>query len=85
MPNVTRQDLLAALAAVIAAAPEKERNKLAQTLEDYAYRYSNSFKQMAAGSSMLAQMIDTIEETSDARIMRDNCGRPDRDGATMLD
>jgi uncharacterized protein YukE len=85
MTTPTRQDLLSALAAVIAHAPEKDRSKLGQTLQDYAYKYARSYKQMSAGSTMLAQLLDTIEEASDARIARDLCGLPDEDGTTFND
>lgn len=75
--TVTRQELLLALANTIAHAPDADRNRLAQALEDYAYGYSRSYKQMTAGGTMLASLLDTLEEASDARIHRDASGTPD--------
>jgi uncharacterized protein YdiU (UPF0061 family) len=73
-----REALMKALAAVIDAAPEKERNVLSQALEDYAYAYPRSYRQMDRGGQLVASFLNTIEEAADCRIIRDNCDLPDR-------
>lgn len=47
----------------LAAAPEKERNQLAQGLEDYFERFPNTRIQ----SPMLAKFLDAMIEGTDAR------------------
>jgi hypothetical protein len=78
MSTVTRQTMIDALAAVIQAAPAKERSILAQAVEDYALTYSNSYRQMTRGNTMVNSLLDCIEENAEARIERDSVGTPIR-------
>jgi hypothetical protein len=73
-----REALMKALAAVIDAAPEKERNTLAQALQDYAYAYPRSYRQMDRGGQLIASVLNTIEEATDCRIYRNDADLPDQ-------
>jgi hypothetical protein len=78
MSTVTRQNLIAAMAAVIQAAPEEKRNALAEAIEDYAVTFSTSYRQMTRGNTMVNSLLDCIEENAEARIERDSVGTPIR-------
>jgi len=54
----------------IASAPEKERNQLAQALEDYAEKYSRTVDGIRSGrgSKWLTELMEAMIEGSDARI-----------------
>jgi hypothetical protein len=56
-----------ALAAALAAAPEAERNALAQALESYAGTYHQSYKSLLKVPAV-GRMIDAIGESTDARL-----------------
>lgn len=55
----------------IEEADESTRNELAQALEDYSSKYSNTWSNMIdskKSSPALAKLIDAMVESSDARI-----------------
>ena len=78
MSTATRQNLIDALAAVIQAAPEEKRASLAQAVEDYAIVNSRTYRDLTNKGTLIASLLDCIEENSDARIERDAVGTPIR-------
>jgi uncharacterized protein YdiU (UPF0061 family) len=73
-----REALVKALAAVINAAPERERNTLSQALEDYAYAYPRSYRDLEKSGKLIASLLDCMEESADCRIHRNACSLPDQ-------
>jgi len=53
---------------VLDAAPDRHKNKLAQAYEDYVNKFGRSIRQ---GSPLQNQLMNTIEEVTDARPERD--------------
>jgi hypothetical protein len=73
-----REALVKALAAAIAAAPNKERSVLSQALEDYAYAYPRSYVTLERSGRLIASLLDCMEESADCRIHRNSAGLPDQ-------
>lgn len=67
------QAVIEALGQIIADADDKQKDALAQALEDYAGTYRRSFNDLTGPRAMpaLVNLIQTIEEASEARIERD--------------
>jgi hypothetical protein len=57
-----------ALTACIAAAPEAERNALAQALMDWTAKYGQSYVALIKSAPATQKLLQAIEEGSDARI-----------------
>ncbi len=73
-----RDELLTALHNVIASAPESERNILSQSLEDFAYTYSRSYRDLYS-KGLISDVLETLEEAAECRINRDATGTPVRE------
>ena len=48
--------------------PDRHKQKLAQAYEDYVGKFGNSIRK---GSPLQNQLMDTIEEVTDARVERE--------------
>ena len=53
---------------VLDACPDRHKQKLAQAYEDYVCKFGNSIRK---GSPLQNQLMDTIEEVTDARVERE--------------
>lgn len=76
MSKVTRDQLMQSLADCIASAPDGKRQHLAETLHGYAVHYGKSYRNLCNGDSLIAAVLETLEEATDARIERDGSGVP---------
>lgn len=52
---------------VLDACPDRHKQKLSQAYEDYVGKYGNSIRK---GPPLQNQLMDTIEEVTDARVER---------------
>jgi hypothetical protein len=66
-----RNEVMETLGDCIAHAPSEQRERLAFALEKYAEKYGRTYRSMRSGAPFLRDLIDTIEEASDARIDMD--------------
>lgn len=76
MIKVTRDELMHRLGNCIASAPQSERQQLAEALTAYAKRYRFTYRNLTSSDTLIAALLDTLEEATDARIERDGSGVP---------
>jgi hypothetical protein len=79
MTNAKRQALLDALTTIIEKADGALQDKLSTALEEYAYTYARSYRDMTrGGTTMIAALLEVIEEASGAIIQTNSAGLPDK-------
>jgi len=67
--NRSLDSIIAALGAVLMAAPQRDRQRLAQAIEDYAARFPTAFRDMRNGhpARALRELVDEVIEAVDAQ------------------
>ena len=60
--------VIEALEACIAAAPDKQKDALAQALEDYASTYGQSYRDLYRSTPAMRDVIGAIAEASEAKV-----------------
>jgi hypothetical protein len=67
--NESLDAIIAALGAILMAASERERHRLAQAIEDYAARFPAAYRDMRNGhpAPALRELIREVIEAVDAR------------------
>ena len=78
-PVGSREALLEALYNIILNASEEDKSKLSNSLEEYAYKTMRSYRDMTKGRTLIASILDVLEESSDTLISRDSSGMPSRE------
>jgi hypothetical protein len=70
-PNRSLNAVIAALGAVLMAAPQSERRRLAQAIEEYAMRFPTAFRDMRDGHpaqalrELFREVIDAVDAQPD--------------------
>src|SRR2546430_17497457 len=67
--NESLDAIIAALGAILMAAPQRERQRLAQAIEHYAARFPTAYRDMRNGhpAPALRELIQEVIEAVDAR------------------